>query len=214
VSVKTLLRAVVLLVVAGVVVAGIAVWFVQRHGLSARAEPTALETAVALRLRHLSIPADQRDRKNPLPPTADNLKEGTEHFADHCAVCHANTGAGDTPFGRGLYPHPPILREARTQSLSDGELFSIIDNGIRFTGMPAFGADGDHDAEDTWRLVQFIRHLPQQTKAEIAAMEKLNPKAPAEEPAEEKRGATPGTPAPPHTHTHPHTQPGRGRAGS
>jgi mono/diheme cytochrome c family protein len=197
---KSLLRAVLLLLVLVVVGVGLGVWFLQQHGISARAEPTSLETAVALRLRHLSIPADQRDRKNPLQPTADNLKEGMEHFADHCAVCHANTGAGDTDFGRGLYPHPPILREARTQSLSDGELYAIIDNGIRFTGMPAFGGEGDHTAEDTWRLVLFIRHLPQQTKQEVTAMEKLNPKAPDDEVP--KAGEPP---APAHTHS-----PGKG----
>jgi mono/diheme cytochrome c family protein len=178
--VKSLVRAVALLLVLGAMGAGMAIWFVQRHGLSARAEPTALETAVALRLRHLSIPADQRDRRNPLQPTADNLKEGMEHFADHCALCHSNSGVGDTAIARGLYPHPPILREARTQSLSDGELFAIIQNGIRFTGMPAFG-DSGHTEEDSWKCVLFIRHLPQQTQEEIKAMEKLNPKAPDDE---------------------------------
>jgi mono/diheme cytochrome c family protein len=178
--VKALLKTIVLLIVLGVVVAAVAVWYVQRNGLSARAEPTALETAVALRLRHLAIPADQRDRKNPLPPTAENLREGMEHFADHCALCHSNTGVGDTALARGLYPHPPILREARTQSLSDGEMFSIIQNGIRFTGMPAFG-DTVHDEAESWRLVHFIRHLPKQTPQEISLMEKLNPKGPDEE---------------------------------
>jgi mono/diheme cytochrome c family protein len=181
--VRWLFRMVFLWVVAGAVAAGVGYWYVQGHApFSARAEPSALETAVALRLRHLSIPADQRARKNPLPATADNLHEGLEHFADHCAVCHGNSGAGDTPIGRGLYPKPPVLREARTQSLSDGELFAIIQNGIRFTGMPAFGGGGgDHTDEDSWRLVQFIRHLPKQTPQELAEMEKLNPRAPDDE---------------------------------
>jgi mono/diheme cytochrome c family protein len=199
--VKSLVRAFFLLLVLGALGAGLGVWYVQSHGLSARAEPSSLETALALRLRHLSIPADQRDRKNPLQPTADNLKEGMEHFADHCAVCHANTGAGDTDFGRGLYPHPPILREARTQDLSDGELFSIINNGIRFTGMPAFGGDGDHTPEDTWRLVLFIKHLPKQTPAEVKAMEKMNPKAPDDE-EPKKAEETPAAAPAPHKHVH------------
>jgi mono/diheme cytochrome c family protein len=178
--VRFLVRVFFLLVAIGAVGAGAAVWYIQRHGLSARAEPTALETAVALRLRHLSIPADQRARTNPLQATAANVHDGMEHFADHCAICHSNTGVGDTPLARGLYPHPPILREARTQSLTDGELFSIIQNGIRFTGMPAFG-DSDHTEEDSWKCVLFIRHLPKQTPQEIAEMEKLNPKAPDDE---------------------------------
>jgi mono/diheme cytochrome c family protein len=174
-------RALLLLFVVGLIGAGVTVWYIRQHGLSARAEPSALETAIARRLRHLSIPADQRARPNPLQATAENIRDGMEHFADHCAVCHANTGVGDTPIGRGMYPHPPILREAGTQSLTDGEMFSIIQNGIRFTGMPAF-ADSGHTDKDSWKCVLFIRHLPQQTPQEIALMEKLNPKAPDEEP--------------------------------
>lgn len=199
--IRWLFRTFILLFVALAVAAGLAYWYVQRAApFSARAEPTRLETAVALRLRHLSITAAERGKANPLPANAENLREGLEHFADHCAVCHGNSGAGDTPIGRGLYPKPPILREARTQSLSDGELFSIIQNGIRFTGMPAFGgASGEHDEQDSWRLVQFIRHLPKITDKELAEMEKLNPRAPGDAPAE--RPADPKAPAH-HTHTH------------
>jgi mono/diheme cytochrome c family protein len=139
---------------------------------------------------------------NPLPASAENLREGLEHFADHCAVCHGNSGAGDTPIGRGLYPKPPVLREARTQSLSDGEIFSIIQNGIRFTGMPAFGGTGgEHGEEDSWRLVQFIRHLPKQTPQEIAEMERLNPRAPDEAVPKTAEEPSPHS-ATPHKHVH------------
>jgi mono/diheme cytochrome c family protein len=155
--------------------------------------------AIALRLRHLSIPEDQRARKNPLDATAANVRAGMEHFADHCAICHSNSGVGDTALARGLYPHPPIMREERTQSLTDGELFSIIQNGIRFTGMPAF-ADSGHTEEDSWKCVLFIRHLPKQTPQEIAEMEKLNPKGPDEEAPAPKKADPHGPGAPPHKH--------------
>jgi mono/diheme cytochrome c family protein len=204
---KSLVRALLLLFVIALIGGGVAAWYIRRHGLSARAEPSGLETAVALRLRHLSIPADERTRANPLQATAENVREGMEHFADHCALCHSNTGVGDTALARGLYPHPPIMREARTQSLSDGELFSIIQNGIRFTGMPAFG-DGDHSDEESWKLVLFIRHLPKQTPEEISAMEKLNPKAPDDMEPPSAPEAPAGTAKPvPRTHTH---APGKG----
>ncbi len=206
--VRWLFRAIVLLVALGALTGAGVGWYIRNHTpFSSRAEPTRLESAVARRLRHLSIPADQRAKTSPLPATAENLSEGLEHFADHCAVCHGNSGAGDTPIGRGLYPKPPMLSAAGTQSLSDGELFSIIENGIRFTGMPAFGgAGGEHGGDDSWRLVQFIRHLPKITTAELAAMEKLNPRAPDDAPALTKP-AEDKTPAP-HTHKHPH--PGKG----
>lgn len=201
--VRWLFRVFVLLVALGALTFGAGLWYVQHHTpFSSRAEPTRLEAAVARRVRHLSIPADLRAKTNPLPATADNLHEGLEHFADHCAQCHANNGAGDTPIGRGLYPKPPVLREALTQSLSDGELFAIIQNGIRFTGMPAFGG-GEHTDDDSWKCVLFIRHLPAITPKELAEMEKLNPKAPDDEPAagESLKPAEPKTPAP-HTHKH------------
>jgi mono/diheme cytochrome c family protein len=157
--------------------AGFSWWYVHEHGFSARAEPLAVEKFVAQRLRRLSVPARERDAKNPLPPTEENLADGRAHFADHCASCHGNDGRGETEIGQGLYPKSPNMREHDTQKLSDGELFYIIKNGVRFTGMPAWGeADGHADDEDNWKLVHFIRHLPKQTPQEIQEMEKLNPK--------------------------------------
>ncbi len=75
------------------------------------------------------------------------------------------------------------MRLPDTQNLSDGELFYIIHNGIRLTGMPAWGGAGEHAEnadQDSWKLVHFIRHLPALTLAEIAEMEALNPKSPSE----------------------------------
>jgi len=96
------------------------------------------------------------------------------HFADHCATCHANDGGGQTFFGKGLYPTPPDLRAAGTQDKSDGALYYTLHNGVRLSGMPAFSEA--HTAEQTWRLVLFIRHLPQITAEELNEMKALNPK--------------------------------------
>jgi hypothetical protein len=70
------------------------------------------------------------------------------------------------------------MRRAETQELTDGELFYIVENGIRFTGMPAWGGPGT--AEGSWHLVHFIRHLPKLTDEERAQMEALNPRSPDE----------------------------------
>ena len=75
--------------------------------------------------------------------------------------------------GQGLYPKPPDLRLRPTQDLTDGEIFYIIQNGIRLTGMPAWGSS--HEAEDSWKLVLFIRHLPQLTAEEEKDMKQYNP---------------------------------------
>ncbi len=155
-------------------------WSLLRRGFSAHDEPSGLESLVARTARSLAVPASYRRLNNPYPPTAENIREGLEHFADHCAVCHANSGGGDTSFGRGMYPRPPDMRQPLTQNKTDGELYYTIQNGIRLSGMPAFGEKGRTDDESTWRLVLFIRHLTKLTPAELREMERLNPKSRAE----------------------------------
>src|SRR6185369_12790497 len=198
------------------ILAGLGYWYVHEHGFSARAEPLAMEKAVAEGLRHLSVPAGERDMKNPLPLNDENLADGRAHFADHCAACHGNDGRGETEIGKGLYPKAPNMRDHDTQEMTDGEIFYIIKNGVRFTGMPAWGAtEGHADDEDNWKLVHFIRHLPKQTPQEIQEMEALNPKGhehgdSSEDEEKFLRGedapaAAPGSPSPaPSAHTHTH----------
>ena len=168
--------AIVLIAAAGVGLVLTIAW----RGVSAKAEPSAAEAFLARRLRHLAIPADAREVGNPLPARPDVVRAGMEHFADHCATCHANDGSGQTAIGQGLYPKAPDMRLEATQSLSDGELFYIIENGVRLTGMPAWGSGDPAGARDSWGLVAFIRHLPNLTPEDLAAMETLNPKSAAE----------------------------------
>src|SRR5207247_11094320 len=94
---------------------------------------------------HPRIPVPVRPRQPPNPAEArpEVLARAMEHFADHSASCHGNDGRGMTLIARGVYPKPPDMTEHATQELSDGELYYIIENGIRFTGMPAFGEDPD-----------------------------------------------------------------------
>src|SRR5207245_11731132 len=136
--------------------------------------------AVARRLRRLAIPASSRGLRNRVSPSKETLAAGRAHFADHCAICHANDGSGQTEMGRNLYPRAPDLRLAQTQELSDGELFYIIENGIRLTGMPGWGDGSEKSKRASWHLVAFIRHLPQITSGEKLEMERLNPKSPEE----------------------------------
>jgi mono/diheme cytochrome c family protein len=204
---RTALRVLIgLLVIVGAITVVVAASFAA-GGISAKPAPGRTETAVARRLRSMAIPGAARDERNPVAASADAIKEGMEHFADHCAICHGNDGSGDSEMGRGLYPRAPDMRQAATQNLTDGQLFYIIENGVRLTGMPAWGGGSEHDATDNWRLVHFIRHLPKLTNAEIETMKKLNPKSPDEKEQDEKEkqfleGApSKGAPAPrPHTH--------------
>jgi mono/diheme cytochrome c family protein len=181
------LRSLVLLLLLLVILGAAGVVWLTRHGVSARAQPGRVETLVAGQLRRLAIPREAREERNPLSMTPAVLKEAREHFADHCALCHANDGSGQTEIGQGLYPKAPDMRRWSTQKLSDGELYYIIENGVRFTGMPGWGDGGEHSRKDSWALVHFIRRLAYLTPADVEAMKKLNPRSPHE--MEEEREA-------------------------
>jgi mono/diheme cytochrome c family protein len=161
-------------------VAGAAFVAIVRHGFSSRDKPTMLEETLARLTRRFAMPASTRALRNPVPLTAAVLAEGRAHFADHCATCHANDGSGQTDLGRNLYPKAPDMRMERTQSIPDGELFGIIKNGVRLTGMPAWGDAAGHDDADNWKLVHFIRHLPKITPQELDEMKAMNPVSPME----------------------------------
>ena len=177
---RFLVRAVVLVLalVGASSIAGLG-WF-WWHGIGTRDEPSALETSVARRARQLAVPAHARALANPVPPTPEVIREGLEHWADHCASCHANDGSGDTDVGRALYPRAPDMRAAATQDLTDGELFYLIENGVKLTGMPAWGTATPEGEEASWGLVHFIRKLPELTEDDLALMAELNPRSAAE----------------------------------
>jgi mono/diheme cytochrome c family protein len=175
------LRALIIVVVAvAIAVGGFFTWLGTMHGFSARAKPSAFEAMMARMMRSMAMPRRAQELKNAYPQlTAAQMTFASEHFAAHCAVCHDNNGDGRTMLGANMYPHPPDLRGLTTQDKSDGDLYFTIRNGIRMSGMPAWG---DDTPKETWELVDFIRRLPHLTPAELARMRKYNPKTIFEEP--------------------------------
>jgi mono/diheme cytochrome c family protein len=156
-----------------------------RHGFSARDKPSAAEAFLARRMRRWAVPAKARKMKNPFSDSAEAVAGGRMHFADHCALCHGNDGRGKTEIGQNLYPKTPDMWGRETQSLSDGEIFYIIKNGVRLTGMPAWGQDTPDD-QQSWHLVAFIRHLPWITPKELEEMKTMNLVSPDELKKEKK----------------------------
>jgi mono/diheme cytochrome c family protein len=201
-SIRVILVILVLAVAAAVGLEG----YVLSRGFSARDEPSNAETFIARRLRRMAIPGRSRELKNPVQASAEVLSGATAHFADHCATCHGNDGRGNTLMGRGLYPKPPDMTEPSTQNLTDGEIYYIIENGIRFTGMPAFGEEPGNDNDlESWDLVHFIRHLPRMTTEEAEQMKAMNPKSPSELTKEEEiRKFLQGEDTPPVENSHEH----------
>jgi mono/diheme cytochrome c family protein len=158
---------------------GAAVYALASRGLSTRVQPSWIEERAALAMRRLATPSSAREQTNPVARTPAVLEDGLAHFADHCASCHGNDGSA-TDLGKSFYPPVPDMRASRTQNLTDGELFSIIENGIRLTGMPAWGNGTPEGEASSWALVHFIRRLPALSPDDIARMQELNPKSPAE----------------------------------
>jgi mono/diheme cytochrome c family protein len=162
---------------------------VRRGGLSAHTEPGRLERSVAARLVRLAIPAEADRQQSPLGGQADVWREAREHYLDHCAVCHGRDAKGHTDIGANMYPKVPDLTSTDVQRRSDGALFYIIQNGIRWTGMPAW--KDEHSPEDTWKLVAFIRKAPTLTEADLKIEEPVA--TTGEKPAKESH---------PHRHRH------------
>ena len=137
-------------VIAAGVVCGV-IYCKTARGFSAREAPSRIEVRLARTARALAIPTGAKERTNPIANSAEVLADARAHWADHCAICHANNGSGESQMGRNLYPPAPDMRKPATQELSDGELFYIIENGIRMSGMPAWGSK-EHGEEDSWKL--------------------------------------------------------------
>lgn len=174
------------------------------NGFSARSDPSFMETFAAHQARNMAMPSAVRVRPNPVAQSKEVLDQAMAHWADHCAVCHANDGSGQVEMGRQMYPHAPDMRKEATQKLTDGELFHIIENGIRLSGMPAWGGT-EAGGPDSWKLVRFIRHLPDLSAEELIQMEKLNPKGPEDKAMEQEEeeflnGQTPNEAPKQHKH--------------
>lgn len=128
-------------------------------------DPGDFETSLATRAKHFLI--ERKSRKGVPPPPADrqsSVEEGEKLFGAECAACHGMDGKNPTDAGRWMYPRAANLASAGVQKYSDRELFWIVKNGIRLSGMPAFGrVEPD---EHIWDLVLYLRTLPNESEAE------------------------------------------------
>jgi len=153
---------VLLLVAAGAVVA------TGSFDVAATRPPGALEKRLAGIALDRAVAKRAPDRKNPVAASPETLARGMAHYREMCVTCHGAPGVDASEIGEGLNPPPPDLTLARVQARSDGELHWIVANGIRMTGMPAFGPT--HKEEEIWKIVAFLRHLPELSKEEEKAL--------------------------------------------
>ena len=149
------LRIIWTIIACGVVLIGVGL---MRLRLTALQEPAPLERRIANLVKHSVIRLASHRGIPPTPiDTGASVEDGLAHYGLDCGLCHGIDGRGHTPPGQWMYPRAADLTAKRVQSYSDQELFWIIDNGIRFTGMPGFGKL--ETPEHIWGLVKYVRTL-------------------------------------------------------
>jgi mono/diheme cytochrome c family protein len=137
------------------------------QGCAADKHPSQGETTLADAAKDVAIPLEAGNKKNPLPETNEVVSQGQEVFLGSCAECHGADGRADTNLGRHMAPPAMDLSSSHVQHWSDAELFWIIQNGVRLTGMPAWHSSISEN--DTWELVRFIHSLPRLDAAAASA---------------------------------------------
>jgi mono/diheme cytochrome c family protein len=120
--------------------------------------PGKLETGAINFAKHHAF-VGHRSERNPLAQTAENWQEGKEAFSHYCVACHGMDGQNTgVPFADHISPPIPSLASVEVQTYTDGQLKSILDNGIKPSGMP--GSKGTLSDDELWSIVVFLRKLP------------------------------------------------------
>ncbi len=147
---------------------------------TAHKKPSTVETALATMAKDIVIPIETDNLKNPLPSNPQVVSQGQQVYWQSCAICHGTDGHGATILGQGMYPPVMDLTSPHVQHWNDSQMFWIIQNGVRLTGMPSW--KGAISTDDTWKLVEFVHALPELNPADTGNT-KANPvqaKSPAQ----------------------------------
>jgi mono/diheme cytochrome c family protein len=107
--------------------------------------------------------------KNIKVPNLDNPARIAEGFAEYksmCEECHGAPGKKETELAKGLNPHAPNLSRSG-QEMSAEELFWVTKNGVKMTGMPAWGKT--HPDNKIWSLVAAMKKLHETTPEQYNA---------------------------------------------
>jgi mono/diheme cytochrome c family protein len=98
-----------------------------------------------------------------LPTDAASITRGREHYVENCLPCHGAPGVKPVEFAQGMNPAPPAI-DGALQGYTDAQLFWVIKNGLRATGMPAFGVN--HTDDEIAAIAAFVRRTPHLTPEE------------------------------------------------
>jgi mono/diheme cytochrome c family protein len=139
-----------------------------RFTLGALPDPGRTETLLATKAKHYLVRRSSHSGIPVAPADRETaVQVGERLFGTECAACHGMTGRDPTDAGRWMYPRAADLTSPDTQSYSDQEIFWIVKNGIRLSGMPAFGRVESDD--HIWGLVFYLRALPKRISGNVSA---------------------------------------------
>lgn len=166
---KYLLRAAVVVVI----LVGGFLFFIYSgmYNMSAMEPHNRLTLWVINTLKDNSIEHHAKEIKAPNLNDSSMVRLGFAHYREMCVGCHGGPGLSRDEIGQGLYPMAPTLAKS-AKELSPSELFWITKNGIKMTGMPAFGRT--HSDDKIWAIVSFLEQLPGMTKEQYEAFDKTN----------------------------------------
>jgi mono/diheme cytochrome c family protein len=115
------------------------------------------------------ISVDNHSKGISVPPLNDQsmVMAGFKVYHDKCEACHAAPGVEKTDINKGLYPEPPNLVHS-AKEMPANNLFWVIKNGIKSTGMPGFGKTNED--RKIWNIVAFLEKMKNMTPQEYVAM--------------------------------------------
>ena len=159
-------------IIALAVLAGFAVMFRGFYDVSAASVEPALLRWALIAIRESSIERRARDVQVPVLEGEARVERGFRSYREMCAVCHGRPGGERTPLAKGLNPQAPDLSRS-DHDMPPAELFWVMKNGIRMTGMPAWGRT--HSDAELWDLVAFVKALPKLSAAQYDALDRRLP---------------------------------------
>ncbi len=150
------------------------------YNVSAREDHSSLETWAMHTTMHNSVQSRAQSIEEPDDlMTEERIRQGARGYDQLCAACHLKPGQSDSLIRQGLNPQPPLL--TRAGHWSAAEKFWIIKNGIKMTGMPAWG--GTHEDDDLWEITAFLQRLPELSEQQYADL--VQPDTSGSEPADD-----------------------------
>lgn len=166
---KTILATLGISAVLGVL-AALAVIYSGIFNVAATVEDAPALRWVFIATREASIKRHAQDIQAPPVADADHLANGFKIYRENCVMCHTPTGRQPSPLALGLNPQAPSFKE---NDMTVAQLFWVAKNGIRFTGMPAWGPSLSD--QDLWDAVGFAMTLPKLNAAEYDALDRRTP---------------------------------------